>query len=489
MKKLFFVVIFEIIFHCLIAGAFTSDNETIWDNTDTNTDSSVINSGLNFFEQEKQKYKDKELERLLNIKLVPVTLEDCVKSAVENNYNIKAKTALAKEKIWTQRNAYTQFLPDVEYDFSIQKLSGTYLVGGIVPADVNEIPIQSIFTVGWDVFDKGKSFFNLCEKRQLYKASVFQKNFTRDEVILNTAISYYELLKTKAEVDIYATNVIDRKSQYELTQARYKVGEGTKFDVYRAEAELAKAKQQYITAFNTIRIYQARLANYTGIDVSVPLYPKETEVSEKKLSALDTETLIKYAKTSRKDVLAERKRIDAMKTVRNSQYTDFIPDIRIDYLNAHNGTVRVGLFPSNSFTLTVSIPLAKKMGLDTVTRTQAQTAAIKAAQLSLEQKIRDIEMSVITSKQNSESAFEKISASKKEVFAAEKSLENSIVLMNTGLATFIDVIQAQGIKINAQIGLVKNITDYNIAQVQILFDAGIISVDNVLNGIQQKLTP
>ena len=32
--------------------------------------------------------------------------------------------------------------------------------------------------------------------------------------------------------------------------------------------------------------------------------------------------------------------------------------------------------------------------------------------------------------------------------------------------------------------LAENITDYNIAQVQLLFDSGIISIDNVLNGYQ-----
>ncbi|MCR5261504.1 MAG: TolC family protein [Candidatus Gastranaerophilales bacterium] len=489
MKKLLFALSFVLIFNVSVLFAAETDYATIWDKNDYSSDDKFPQNKENFFEQEKHKYSDKEIEKLLNVKLVPVSLEDCIKTAVENNYNIRAKKSLVKETVWNKRNAYTQFLPDVEYDFSIQKLSGTYLIGGIVPADIDEIPIQSIFTIGWDVFDKGKSFFNLSEKRKLYKASVLQQNFTRDEVILNTAISYYELLKNKAEIDIYAVNVIDRQAQYDMTKARYEAGVGTKFDIYRAEAELAKAKQQYITSFNTIRINQARLANYTGIDVSVPLYPKEIEITERKLSEIDIETLIKYAKSSRKDVLAERKRIDAMKTVRNSQYTDFIPDVRIDYLNAHNGTARAGLFPSNSFTLTVSIPLAKKLGLDTVTRAQAQTAAIKAAQLSLEQKIRDIELSVISSKQNSASAFERIAASRKEVFAAEKSLENAIVLMNVGLATFIDVIQAQGLKVNAQVGLAENITDYNIAQVQILFDAGMISVDNVLNGLQQNFTP
>ena len=105
--------------------------------------------------------------------------------------------------------------------------------------------------------------------------------------------------------------------------------------------------------------------------------------------------------------------------------------------------------------------------------------------MTLIQKTRDIEETIITSNQNSLSAKERVEASRTEVFASGKSLESSIKLMNAGVSTFLDVIQAQGLKVNAQVGLAENITDYNIAQVQLLFDSGIISIDNVLNGYQQ----
>ena len=58
--------------------------------------------------------------------------------------------------------------------------------------------------------------------------------------------------------------------------------------------------------------------------------------------------------------------------------------------------------------------------------------------------------------------------------------------MQTGTQTFLDVIQAQNLKVNAQVRLTECITDYNIAQVQLLFESGIITIDNVLNGINQN---
>lgn len=175
-----------------------------------------------------------------------------------------------------------------------------------------------------------------------------------------------------------------------------------------------------------------------------------------------------------------------MKAERNALFTEFVPDVKFTYIHARYGTRRVGTFPSDTFTINLSAPLGQNCGVGTLTRVKSSNYKIQSAQYELEQHTRDIEESIITSTQNSKSAEERIEASKKEVFASGKSLENAIVLMNVGEQTFIDVIQAQSLKVSAQVGLTQNITDYNIAQVQILFDAGIISIDNVLNGTQQE---
>lgn len=484
MKKIIFFLIYIIFLQIPIYAEDVQDNKTIWDYTrdDFVSKSLFSNDEDSFFVTKKQEYIDKELERLLDVKLVHISLEECLKLAVLHNYEIKSKTATERSNYWYKKNAYTKFLPEAQYDFILQRLSGLYVIGGILPDRVNETPMQSTFEFSWDAFNRGRTFFEVSQRRSLYRASVLEKNFTREEIILKTAVSYYELLRNKAEVDIYATNVIDRKSQYDLTKARYNVGVGTKFDIYRSEAELEKAKQQYITSFNSIRMKQAELANLTGINVLVPLYPKDNIIKEKKLTDIDTCELVEISH-NRKDILALQKRIDAMKAVRSSQYMDFVPNIGVNYQYANNGTAKLGLYPSHTFTVTAIAPLGSRLGFETITRIKAQSAEIKAKEYDLIQKKRDVEEAVINSTQKSESALKRITASRKEVYAAEKSLESSIVLMNSGVSSFIDVIQAQALKVNSQVGLAQNITDYNIAQVRMLFDAGIISIDSVLNGV------
>lgn len=462
------------------------EEKTIWDYKRDDFIERTLAGEDSLFAQQRQKEIDKELEKNLNVILVPISLEKCLKIAVANNYNIKQKKAVERQNLWEEANAYSRILPNLQYSYTSEWLSGTYLVGGIVPDDVSENPLSSFMTLDWSAFERGKVIFDIVQRKYLHQSAEALLNFSRDETILNTAISYYELLQKKAELDIYTTNVVDRQAQLNLTTARYHAGVGTRFDIYRAEAELAKAKQEFITAFNAIRVAQAKLANYMGIDVTVPVYPEEISIVKKQLLDEEPEHLINKSKTSRQDLIAERKQIDAMKTERNAIFTEFVPDVKFTYVHARYGTKRVGTFPSDTFSINVVAPLGKNLGVNTLTQVKSANYKIEAEKLNLVQHSRDIEESIINSTQKAKSASERIDASKKEVFASDKSLESSIVLMNVGEQTFIDVLQAQSLKVNAQVGLTQNITDFNISQVQILFDAGIISIDGVLNGINQS---
>lgn len=459
--------------------------KTIWDYKRDDFIDRTLAGDDSVFAQQRQKEIDKELEKNLNVTLVPITLEKCLKIAVANNYNIKQKKAVERQNLWNEANAYSRLLPNLQYSYTSEWLSGTYLVGGIVPDEVSENPLSSFMTLDWSAFERGKVIFDVIQRRYLHQSAEALLNFSRDETILNTAVSYYELLQKKAELYIYTTNLIDRQAQLDLTTARYHAGVGTRFDIYRAEAEHAKAKQEFITAFNAIRVAQAKLANYMGIDVTIPVYPEEISIVKKKLIDEDLDCLIDKSKTARQDLVAERKQIDALKAERNAIFTEFVPDVKFTYAHARYGTKRVGTFPSDTFSINVVAPLGKNLGVNTLTQVKSANYKIEAEKLNLIQHSRDIEESIINSTQKAKSASERIDSSKKEVFASDKSLESSIVLMNVGEQTFIDVLQAQSLKVNAQVGLTQNITEFNISQVQILFDAGIISIDGVLNGINQ----
>lgn len=482
MKRIVILVI------VIILGASTANagGDLIWDYQSDKFIREVIKGNTSIVDVKDQEKIDKEVSENLGIDLINTNLAECLKVATDNNYTIKQNKSLKQQAYWSYKNANAQYLPDFQYGYSIQSLTGTFLVGGIQIDEINETPIMSTFTFSWPTINQGKTIFLNIQKKNEYRSKSSTLDYSKDEVILNTTLTYYELLRQKIKFDVFRTNLIDRREQLNFTKARFQVGFGDKLDVERADAEVAKATQQYIASFNSIRLLQAKLANLMGVEVLDAIYPYEIYIETRTLvdEKYTIEDLYQMATVARDDVKAAKLMIESLKAQRNSVKMDFVPQVDLLYQKAWAGTARLGTYPNDTVGFAVTAPLGKKFGFGTVTNIKAFDAQIQAEQYKLENLKRSIKENIITSYYNSKTSLERVDAAKKEVEAADESLKISIVQMSVGKSTFLDVIQAQGIKIQSRQNLVDSIIEYNKSQVQLLFDAGVITIASTLKNYE-----
>ena len=253
------------------------DVDMIWDyKSDKFLES--LKSGKAFYDKETQKELDNEIMKGLDIDLIPIDLDRCIKIALANNYDIKISETKQEESKWNYGNAWSQLLPDFYYRYQIQSLHGEFLVGDVLPRVITTNPIYSGIYLNYPIVGNGSPLFDIASDKNLYKASKHNLQYTQNEILLNTTLYYYDLLESKLNIEVLISNLLARTEQLKLMQARYQIGIGTKYDILRAEAQYADAKQQLIGALNTLRLKQARLANIMGIDVTTTLYPFEHSV-------------------------------------------------------------------------------------------------------------------------------------------------------------------------------------------------------------------
>lgn len=450
--------------------------------------SQIIKGNASISDIEKQYIIDKEISNELGVSFVYMDLENCIKIALEQNYDIKIQDAVKRESYWLYKNSQFQLLPDIYYNFDLQNLEGEYLVGGIVATTTHEVPIQSLFKFEWSTINQGKYFFYLAQAKNVLKSNKANLEYTKEEILLNTVLAYYDTLAKKMEIEVQKVNVYDRLEQLKYTQARFETGLGTLYDVKRAQAELAGAQQDYTATLNSFRLLQAALANVIGVDILDAIYPFEISVDQRELinPDIDIETLYKQALESREDIRAKKAEIEAYKAQRSSNYTDIIPEITLSYQNGMVGTKRRGMSGHNSLTLDVRAHLGKNMLLGTITQIKADTAVVEQKKLELINLKRQVKENILNSYYDSLNALKKIEASKVEVESANVSLDLSLANMKAGEATFIDVIASQNLKVQANINLISNMIEYNKAQTQLLFDIGLISPKNVLKDYKRK---
>lgn len=479
MKRIIITIIIFSLFQSIALG---EDDDMIWNYRSDDFAAALNDSVKNEYREENQKKLDAKIEQNLNLSLSYTDLEDCINTALSNNFNIKSMSAIKKNKEWMYKNAYTLLAPDFQYSYSLNDYSGEFLVGGILAASFHERAYANNFVVSLPI--NSALFFGVSIQKKNRNAAVHNLKFTKEETILQTGLAYYDLLERKLELDVLSSNIRDRQEQLRIATARHKIGVGAKFDVTRAEAELAKAEQEYITAYNSIRLYQAKLANLLGIDVITPVYPYEQSISTRQLLAKQytIEELYEMSTTTREDVKARKQEILAKKAEIKAYWTEFAPYMALQYQKSFVGTTKVGPLGNQTIGLVITAPLGKKLGLETITRIKAEEASLENLNIQLEILRRNIKENIISSYYTSENLLRKIEESKKEIKFADESLRSAIVRLHLGESTFIDVLQAQSIKVQARQTMIAHIAQYNKQQIQLLFDAGIISPESVLNG-------
>jgi len=114
---------------------------------------------------------------------------------------------------------------------------------------------------------------------QLVTKSEFDLENTKSDFILSVATAYYDTLKTKKALEIAAANV-ERLTQYRFfVEKRLKVGEVTRTALLRADGELSGAQSDYLRATNAFQLARAALVRVTGIEENFRLKEEALDFS------------------------------------------------------------------------------------------------------------------------------------------------------------------------------------------------------------------
>ncbi len=425
---------------------------------------------------------EKEIEKFLEQKQTPVSLDECLDVAMENNFDIKNKFETYKSYEYLHKNALAKFLPNFGYSFYSIYYSGQVLVGSALVDRFHELAISSAFVVNHMLTEGGKQIFESKEAKFKKFERARKLDFTKEEVLKLTATYYWQLLQSKINIEIHIKNLYERIAQLKLTENLEDAGMGTKFDVIRQKNEVASAKRSLVEAMNNYRLMQAKLSNIMGIKIETTLYPIEKEVAPNNLvdKNIKLEDLYGIAEENRKDIKAIKNQIEAMKNEKRAIYTEFSIKPRIFYQHQDQGTSAIGLGGADVVGVYVDWNLGTNLGAGTITKAKAKEHEINALLYDLTIRLRDIKENLLNSYYNSKLLLRRIDITREQVDYATESVVLAEMRLDAGEGILIDVIQAQSQKTTARIEYLQAIIEYNINQVELLFDEGIIDREKII---------
>lgn len=397
-----------------------------------------------------------------------VTLKEALDMALETNESVKIAGEGVSQALAGESKALSNFLPDLTLRGNYTRYTSEKRAGGflIQPESASGVEV----TVDIPLFEGGKNLSGRKQALLTTSGSRIGLNAAREALVLRTSRAYYNLLKAASTVQIQEAALKRAVERRKVADARLKVGDVTKAALLRAEAEVAGAEAEATLAKAAHRDAVSLLKRFIGpVDGDISVTEPET------LPTLEQgpDELIERAYSSRRDY--RRAVIDEEVSKEGVSYAkgNFLPSLSLQgNYNWRDQSPSTTFFLENSTSASIvfTYPLFEG-GLRKAELSEARSV-VRERGLARASLKRDIEVQVREAYNNMASLGALIESFRRQAAFAEEDYKMVFEQFKHGLATTVDVIDADASLIRAQRSLSNAIFDHEVAKMELRYAVG-----------------
>ena len=381
-------------------------------------------------------------------------LQKHIAKALENNLDIRLalQNIASAEAYLKQSKAAYQPTISVGPDYSFNTSSLNTQFGQIVGERryINQFDITA--NLGWELDLWGKLKGQEKAQYAAYLSSVAAHQNVKSNLVASIATAYYQLLAFDEQKKIFSNTIEIRKKNLETTKALKEAGIVSEVAVQQSEALVYNAEASLVTLDVQIQM----LENTISLLMGEPSHEIERTSLSTQNFALNTDVGYPSALlANRPDVKqAEFNLINAFELT-NAAKAQFYPSLKITGSTGVQSVDIDKLFSANSVFANVLVGLAQPILNKRQIRTnyEVSLANQERAYLNFRKTILNAgnEVSDALKMYNAQDQF--IAFKKKELSAYDKSVEFSQELVNYGMANYLEVLNANVNKLNAEINI------------------------------------
>ena len=408
----------------------------------------------------------------------PLTLEQCIQIGLERSTSMRnARLNLAIQELRV-KNARAQYFPQIfsngNYDFSDR------IDFGFEPENYN-LGLRGQYTI-WDNGQREGSFAQAKESRS---ATVSRNERTKQDVILDITVAYYDVLKRQELVKV--SEQILARSQENTQRTRDYVAAGTLIPADVATAELREANDELslLNNRNSLQIAQATLPRLLGLDPGVLLivsvdesYQLYQERGTIERIEMSVEEAIQIALTNRPEFQERQAQIKSQEwsltLARLQRWPRLNADANYnvnldDYLRE-----RENFSDFRSWSAGVSLNFTLFDGGILGNRVKELEMQLEQTRENASDLERSVALAVRQNYHNLERSEAAVDISKKQVINAQLSLDVIQGRFDVGKAILLELLDAQTSYAQALTNEVNAFYDYKIAQTRLQDAMGVL---------------
>jgi outer membrane protein len=302
--------------------------------------------------------------------------------------------------------------------------------------------------------------------------------------ILQVAQAYFNILLAEDNVSFSEANLKASKSTLDRTQLMFNNGMSTDADVKQAQATFYTAQATLTKDKNTLKVSHYDLYSLTGVlqESFAPLRDNVTYVDP---TPNDVNSWVSLAKKHNYDLIAQRYATEANYSLVGVANSLFLPSLSLtaSYSIANNvgNDAIIGITANHTRSGYIGLNLTWNIfngGTDFATKIQA-AKNYEAQQYTTIDATRSLEQTTSNDFNNVISFVNQVRAFTQSVKASKLSYEQFLEQYKVGTATVTDVLDQQKLLFQAMTNLASAKYNYIISVLQLKYDAGTISVQDI----------
>ena len=228
---------------------------------------------------------------------VDMTLEESVRTALDNNYSIKQQEAEYDSAVWARHQARRSFGPTVNWQSTATKMGGKYY------EDMLKLSRNygNTLSLTMPIYTGGQLEGAIKAADLAMNANELGLELSKQQVKAATMSAYYQALQAKNQIKVAQDSVNTLTEHLKNVNAQYTVGTVAKSDVLGTQVQMANAEQNLINANNSYDVAIASLNNVMGLPTDTEL--NLTDSLDYNVYEIPLEECTAYARSNRPDVL------------------------------------------------------------------------------------------------------------------------------------------------------------------------------------------
>jgi len=394
----------------------------------------------------------------------PMTLEESLQIAFQKNPGLRAAMEKAARAHAAIGEAAAGKLPQVGATATYTRFDKKISFGGFVVRDNDAKSVVLQVTQPIDIGRLIKTGEDISRLSAL--SSDLEVHRIRQQLALDVRTAYLNVLRAGQFVRVAQDSVTRAEEVLKVTQAQFRAETVARFDVIRAEVQLANVRQLLIQAQNNYDLAKAAFNNVLGVDQHTPV--ELEEVSETAEPAPDLEQSLQKAYEQRPEVLQVETGIKIARKGITLAKRGLKPSLAVAWNGNWNPTTTT--FSPNEFTWTAVASLTFPLYDGGATRSRVQQAEqdISIGETNLDQLKQGIALEIRQAYLNVNEARNRIGVAEKEVEQAKEGLRLARVRYEAGVGTSLEITDAQVALTQAENNHVNAIYDYRTARARFL---------------------